>query len=237
MSQTYSYLLIDIASISIPLFWSFERKVYFIKYWKEVLSAIFITMILFIPWDVYFTYKGIWGFNDTYLTGVRLLGLPLEEYLFFICIPYASLFTHEALKHYLPTGPSEKASNIFTYFLITLLIFFIGLGYSNWYTLSASVLALVVIVVLKFVVKSKNLGRFYFSYLIILIPFFVVNGILTGSITSDPIVWYNDQENLGFRLGTIPIEDTVYGLSLLLINMSLYEYLKVKKLKSELLNK
>jgi lycopene cyclase domain-containing protein len=230
MSLAYSYLLINIASISIPLLWSFERKVYFIKYWKEVLCAIFITMILFIPWDVYFTYKGIWGFNDTYLTGIRFFGLPIEEYLFFICIPYASIFTHVALKYYMPSDPSEKASNIFTFLVITFLLVLIFFGYSYWYTFSASVLALVVVVVLKFVIKSKNLGRYYFSYLIILIPFFIVNGILTGSITSEPIVWYNDHENLSFRLGTIPIEDTVYGLSLLLINMSLYEFLKGKKI-------
>ena len=232
MSSAYSYLIINIASISIPLLWSFERKVYFIRYWKEVLTAIFITMLLFIPWDIYFTYIGVWGFNDAYLTGINFFGLPIEEYLFFICIPYASIFTHEALKYYLPTDPSEKASNIFTYSVIAFLIILIGLGYSNWYTLSASVLALIVIIVLKFFIKSKNLSRYYFSYLIILIPFFIVNGILTGSITTEPIVWYNNNENLGIRLGTIPIEDTVYGLSLLLINMSLYEYLKDKKIFS-----
>ena len=229
MSSQYLYLFINIVSIIIPLVWSFERKVYFIRYWKAVLSAILITMLLFIPWDIYFTYNGVWGFNSNYLTGLYLFGLPIEEYLFFICIPYASLFTHEALKHYIPINPLHKVSDSLIYFFIFALFVLIGIGYPNWYTISATVLALIVIIVLKFFVRSKNLSRFFLSYFIILIPFFIVNGALTGSFTSEPVVWYNNAENLNIRLGTIPIEDTIYGLALLFINMSLFEYFKTKK--------
>jgi lycopene cyclase domain-containing protein len=228
MSSEYLYLLINIVSIIIPLAWSFERKVFFIQYWKAALSAILITMILFIPWDIYFTHIGVWGFNDKYLIGVNLFGLPVEEYLFFVCIPYASLFTHEALKYYIPDNPLDKVANALTYFFILILFILIGIGYSNWYTITATVLALLVISVLKYFIRPKSLSRYFFSYLLILIPFFIVNGTLTGSLTSEPVVWYNNDENLNFRLGTIPIEDTIYGLSLLLINMSLFEYFKTK---------
>ena len=230
MSSQYLYLLINLAAIIIPLIWSFERRVYIIRYWKAVLSAIAITMILFIPWDIYFTHSGVWGFNDKYLIGVNLFGLPIEEYLFFVCIPYASLFTHEALKYYIPDNPLDKVSNGLIYIFIVILLILIGIGYTNWYTISATVLALLVIVVLKYFIRSNNLSRFFFSYILILLPFFIVNGILTGSITTEPVVWYNNNENLGFRLGTIPIEDTIYGLSLLFINMSLFEYFKDKRI-------
>ena len=229
MSSQYLYLAINLASIIIPLIWSFERRVYFIRYWKVVLSSITLTMLLFIPWDIYFTKIGVWGFNEQYITGLSLFGLPIEEYLFFICIPYASLFTHEALKYYIPDNPLDKVSNGLIYFFIIILFILIGIGYTNWYTVSATVLAFLVIVIIKYFIRSKNLNRFFFSYILILIPFFIVNGALTGSITSEPVVWYNNDENLGFRLGTIPIEDTIYGLSLLFINMSLFEYFKTKK--------
>ena len=51
----------------------------------------------------------------------------------------------------------------------------------------------------------------------ILIPFFIVNGLLTGSFIIDEIVWYNNNHNLGLRIGTIPIEDIFYGFSLLFL--------------------
>ncbi|MBK9448696.1 MAG: hypothetical protein IPN95_04650 [Bacteroidetes bacterium] len=59
-----------------------------------------------------------------------------------------------------------------------------------------------------------------------MIPFVIVNGILTGAITAEPIVWYNDAENMGMRFITIPMEDFFYGLDLMLLNVMLYEGLK-----------
>ncbi|MDO7698288.1 MAG: lycopene cyclase domain-containing protein [Schleiferiaceae bacterium] len=55
-----------------------------------------------------------------------------------------------------------------------------------------------------------------------LIPFFITNGVLTGSFIADEVVWYNDAENLGIRLFTIPIEDVSYAFSLLLFNLLIY---------------
>ena len=69
------------------------------------------------------------------------------------------------------------------------------------------------------------MGKFYRAYLVSLIPFFIVNGILT----SLPVVMYNDSENLGIRIFTIPIEDTMYSLLLLLMNIVLFEYFKNEK--------
>ncbi|HET9486859.1 MAG TPA: lycopene cyclase domain-containing protein, partial [Chryseosolibacter sp.] len=67
------------------------------------------------------------------------------------------------------------------------------------------------------------MGRFYFAFGVILIPFFIVNGILTGSFIDEPVVWYNNTENLGIRLGTVPLEDVVYGMLMLLVPITIWE--------------
>lgn len=59
--------------------------------------------------------------------------------------------------------------------------------------------------------------------------FFIVNGILTGSWIDEPVVWYNDSENLGIRIGTIPFEDAFYGFLLIALVIDLYRYLQNKK--------
>jgi lycopene cyclase domain-containing protein len=72
------------------------------------------------------------------------------------------------------------------------------------------------------------MGRLYLAFGMILIPFFIVNGILTGSFIDDQVVWYNNDENLGIRIGTIPLEDTFYALLLFTMNVSLYEWLRAR---------
>jgi lycopene cyclase domain-containing protein len=65
-----------------------------------------------------------------------------------------------------------------------------------------------------------------------LIPFFIVNGVLTGSWIENQVVWYNNAENLGLRMGTIPAEDSIYAYSMILMNLFLFEYFSLKYKKN-----
>ena len=69
-------------------------------------------------------------------------------------------------------------------------------------------------------------------YSVLLLPFFIVNGILTGTGLDSPVVWYNDNENLGLRVLTIPVEDIFYGMELIFLNLLIYQKLKLPKHKS-----
>jgi lycopene cyclase domain-containing protein len=183
-------------------------------------------MVVFIPWDIIFTDNGIWGFNDTYFLGVMLFGLPIEEWLFFICIPYACVFTHYALLHYFPN--IELATTItkkLSYILIIGFALIAIINYDRWYTLINFLLA----TNLSIIVLNKNLellSKFYITFLVMLIPFFIVNGILTGSFIESEVVWYNNAENLNLRIFTIPIEDSIYAFSLILMNLFIVEQLE-----------
>ena len=75
----------------------------------------------------------------------------------------------------------------------------------------------------------KLLQHFFLTFLFILIPFFVVNGVLTGSWIENQVVWYNNTENLGLRMGTIPVEDSIYAYSMILLNLFLFEFLSKEK--------
>jgi len=66
--------------------------------------------------------------------------------------------------------------------------------------------------------KHHFLGRFFMTFLVISIPFLIFNGILT----SLPVVWYDDAENLGIRIFSIPADDLIYNMGMLLIPLGMY---------------
>jgi lycopene cyclase domain-containing protein len=202
---------------------------YFIKWWKQVFLSIAIVAAIFLIWDVIFTDLGVWGFNEQYLIGFDLINLPIEEWLFFICIPYACIFTHYAFQYFLPkVSLSQKATNLITIIFILVLFAVIISHTDKTYTFYNYSL-LILILIYSLISQNQQLRIFYITFLIILVPFFIVNGILTGTYIENPVVWYNNEENLGIRLGTIPIEDIGYAFSMLFLNIILIEKFKSKR--------
>ena len=175
-----------------------------------------------------FTKLGVWGFNADYVTGIYLFNLPIEEILFFICIPYSCVFTYHCLNKFFIF--EWKSSIEHTIVLsLTVLLLIIGIYFHDKLYTSATFISLaIILLVLKYIVKITWLPKLISIYPILLIPFFIVNGILTGIGIEHPVVWYNDAENLGIRLFTIPVEDIFYGFELILLNIFLYEYFKNK---------
>jgi len=227
--QSYSYLLIDIGCILIPFIASFYPKHAFYKEWKPFFLANFLVAIFFLVWDADFTLNKIWGFNPDYLTGLYVFNLPIEEILFFVSIPYACVFTYFALKYLVKNNPLMRYHKILTIILIVFLLIVGLFSLDKWYT---SVTFLLTAAYLIFrLIRGKDLSYHYLAFFIILPFFFVSNGILTGSFLESPIVWYNDEENLGIRMFTIPVEDTFYGMLLILMNIDLYEFFRKKFLK------
>ncbi len=220
--EKYTYLIINLATVFFPFVLSFDKKVAFYKQWKYLFPAIFITAVFFLVWDAFFTLSGVWQFNEKYILGIKIFSLPLEEWLFFLTVPYACVFIYEVLPKYFPSLFSHKSSRIFFLVLAILLllagIFFIG----KLYTTTVFVFTSLFILLCMFWLKLPHWGYFLLAYLIQIIPFLLVNGILTAL----PVVMYNDAENLGLRIYTIPAEDSIYSMLLLLMNVAFFEYLQ-----------
>ena len=220
----FSYLLINFLTIFFPIVLSFDKRVAFFKSWRFIFPALLITGLLFLFWDYLFTIYGVWSFNPEYIIGFNILNLPIEEILFFITVPFACIFVYECLNYYVKTDLLKRFSSPISYILIAFSGLMVFLYYDRVYSLITFGLLAVVLIITEFIVKSTIMSRFYLAYLVSLIPFYLVNGLLT----SIPIVMYNDAENMAIRVGTIPLEDHFYSLSMLLINILLFEYFRKK---------
>jgi len=222
----FTYLIIDIASFIIPFIFSFHPKIKFHKEFKYFWPANLIIAVVFILWDLFFTKWNVWAFNLKYVSGIYFFNLPFEEVLFFIFIPYSCVFTYHCFKTLFDEKATIGKEKLVSSFLVVVLLITGLINAGKLYTSVTFVLLSVLIFILQFYFKVKWLGRFYFTYSILLIPFLIVNGILTGSFLAEPVVSYNNLENLGVRLFTIPVEDIFYGMMLVILNVAIFEFLK-----------
>lgn len=224
----YAWLMIG--SLAGPFLLSFDKKVSFYKWWPALFAGIFVNAVFFILWDSWFTSEGIWSFNPLYVANYRWLLLPLEEWSFFIVIPYCSIFIYACCKAYLIDDFFSKISIRLNWIALILLALAIVLFHEHRYTFYNSIFAFVLLLMHQFYLKKNYMGYFWMAYFIHLIPFFIVNGVLTAK----PVVLYNAHEIIGPRFYTIPIEDSIYALTCLLLPITVMEYIfQIKNQRSK----
>ncbi len=92
------YMSVLTLAISLPLLFSFYPPLRFWRNFKALILTLFILVFIFGAWDVFATWRGHWYFNSQSIYGLKIINLPVEEWLFFLVIPFCCIFTWEALK-------------------------------------------------------------------------------------------------------------------------------------------
>jgi lycopene cyclase domain-containing protein len=223
------YLAVNFGTVIVPFIFSFHPKLLFFKNFSSFLKAAIFAAVIFVAWDIAFTKAGVWGFNPDYVSGIYLFNLPLEEVLFFFCIPFSCLFTYHCLTLFYKMEWERSTVSKFIAVLCAILLLTGILHVHQLYTSVTFISLSVFLLFLQFYLKVDWLGKLLNVYPVLLIPFFIVNGILTGTGLAQPVVWYNDAHNLGIRLLTIPMEDVFYGFELITLNLLFYKYIQRKE--------
>lgn len=217
--QQYLYSFILFFSVIVPLIFSFHKRLQFHLHFKCFFLGLLGMLLIFIPWDIWFTSLGIWGFNPKYLTGLYFFNLPIEECLFFICIPFCCIFTYHVvwtLSKNKSFKPMKRTCWIISFALLLAGVLLNDMMYTAYTFIGLSIAILIA-------PYYVNMKVFFKTYLILLFPFLVVNGLLTGSFIEEQIVWYDDNNNISLRILTIPVEDFFYSFFMLLVVMIGYQ--------------
>jgi len=231
---SWTYAVILGISLAYPLAQSFERRLTMYRRFLYILPGILVTGTVYIVWDIWFTKTGVWGFNHNFTRDLYLGGLPVEEWLFFLVVPYSCIFLFEVLRFFVKRCYYPVLSK---WVIISLLIVFavlIALIHDRLYSLCALTFTSLMLI-LQLVQRTWKtwFSGFLATYLLALVPFMVVNGLLT----SIPVVWYNNAENLGLRIWTVPVDDFVYLMGLLLPTVNIYQWLLRRFAPAELRGK
>ncbi|MEL6821239.1 MAG: lycopene cyclase domain-containing protein [Calditrichota bacterium] len=215
------YLIFNLIVFSGPFALSFDKKVHFYRKWKQAFIAISIPLIPFVIWDALVTHRH-WWFNTEYTLDMRIANLPPGEWLFFITVPYACIFTWEVFVCY-NIGNERLRWNLAPFLM---LLFIPGIAF---FAFGKEYTGLVLIALTFATLLDKRLGTSIWQkkrILLFLALCTVFMLIFNGYLTARPVVLYGVEYQLDFRIFTIPVEDFGYGFALLLSNIILFEKLK-----------
>ncbi len=227
--MSFTYILVLFFTVIICFIASFDKRLQFNKHFGAFLKASVLVAIPFIAWDVWFTAKGVWWFNINYTMGLNIAGLPLEEWLFFIFIPFSCIFTYYSIDKFFKMEWLSGFNNLIVFVTVIVCSVTALLYYDKIYTLITSLSAILTVVYLHFIAKADWISKASLVFTILMLGFLPVNGILTGTGLDTPIVNYNPDDFLGIRILKIPIEDAVYGYTQFLLVLYFFKHFKQSK--------
>lgn len=224
--KPFTYLLINFLTVIVCFIFSFDKRIQFYKLFPAFLKAALLVAFPFIAWDIYFTKMGVWWFNTSYTTGINLFSLPVEEWLFFICIPFSCVFTFFCLDKFFDLSWADAFNTIIVFVSVITLTLIALLHYDKMYTFVTAVSTTLTLIFLFFIARAQWIGKASLVFFILMLGFLPVNGVLTGTGLESPIVNYNPREFLNIRVLTIPLEDAVYGYTQFLLNIYFFKLFK-----------
>lgn len=96
MSEYFMVLLI--AGI-VPVIASFIPSFHIYRRWRSLLLTFLGVLLIFGIWDVVAVARGHWYFNPSKVWTARFYGLPIEEIIFFIAVPFYCIVAWETLRY------------------------------------------------------------------------------------------------------------------------------------------
>lgn len=217
-----TYLLIDVLIIILPLIVSFFPGLSYYKKFPYVLFSIFAGGLFFVTWDVIATMRGDWSFNPEYVMGITFAGLPLEEILFFLFVPFSLLLLYEQAAFIFKdrTVPEKQGAGYAAgIFLILVSFLFIGKNY----TFLAIFFMGIVVLGMSIFSPGVMVRIAFWAYLI---PGFLLFILFNYFLTSLPVVIYNPSAVSGIRFLTIPFEDFFNNFTMMSGYLVLYLWAK-----------
>ncbi len=211
------YLLFNLVVLISPFFAKLVYPNAVLPKGTKTIIAISIPALIFILWDICVT-NYFWSFNTKYILGIYLIGVPIEEWLFFFSVPYACLFIWENLNT--PLIKIKQTGKSYVSFIVMLLFSGIFFLYQAIYYTGIDLLVFAAVVAFDFIsgarlIFSKKTAVFSVILLLLIT-------IFNYYLTARPVVIYNLDVKTSFYVLTIPVEDFIYGFSLIILQLIIY---------------
>jgi lycopene cyclase domain-containing protein len=209
--MSLTYLVLNLCIIAVPVWYTPDKRTAYYRRLPALGFSIAVVSTCYLLWDILVTARGEWSFNGKYLTGVKILNIPLEECLFFITVPYSCLFIYEVVLYATKSSKFSLPASLIIAMILALLassLAFYPQGYTTKALVSCGFFLLIALLLDRPLLESN---QYWIWLAICYVPFLIINTVLTAL----PVVEYNSKAIWGLRVGTIPLEDFFYNYAML----------------------
>lgn len=220
--MNYTYLLVNLGLLLFSGLVFSNRQINFAGQSKFIILAVLINVFAFSVPTEFLTQLKVIVFNPPYLSGMTLWELPIEELLLSLLLPFSGIAIYLFLNMHYKDNSLEKYSLALSNMMLGVCIAMLYFGHQKLYTLFTFSILLVFLLYIEYVNKIRFMYKFYRAFLVSLLLFYTVYGILT----SIPVIQYTTEETLNFNFSHIPFESHFYYMSMLLLSVYLYELFK-----------
>lgn len=221
--QNFWYLLILLALAGVTLFLFIKKSIVLITEFKYMLPAIIFSGAVFVMLNIRFLESGIISYNANYLIGKYIFNFPLEEWLFLLII---SLFSFSVYILVNVKFDNFDKPGFFQSLSVILVLAFAFEAWTSRQKLVPFFIFFLLVIYFGYTLFRRrfntHLTKFYISYVLVAIPFFLIKAFLNTL----PVILYNNEHTLGIRLINMPVEEFGTLFLLMLINITIFEYLR-----------
>ncbi|WP_338598395.1 lycopene cyclase domain-containing protein [Sulfolobus tengchongensis] len=197
-----------------------------------LLKSILLVDPFYLLWDFIATWKDSWSFNPQYVMGIYVIDLPIEEIIFFLVTPFATLTIYDFMRDRIAKNIFIKHSEndrIIKTELILSSLFLLTVGFiilpSHSYTAIDLIYLSSFLLLSSFQNPHIFASKYFWEFMgLTYIPFFIFDFFLTYL----PVVIYGPRSILGIRVISIPIEDFIYSFSMIGFYLIFYIYFSEK---------
>lgn len=169
-----------------------------------------------------FVVSGILMFDSNYLSGIVVMGIPIEQILLCLMLPYSFLLLYCHLNQNQDLKKTDKYSLSISNVLMGLSIAMIFFAYSKGLTVITFSLMLLSLFYVEYKNPIRFMSQFYRSYLFALIFFL----ILFVPIHYFSIYNYPLSQTIALKIAFIPFESYFSFLTMGLLTVYVYEFAK-----------
>lgn len=94
----YEYFLILMAFLIVTFLLQRKFRIRLYRNWKECIEVAGLLFLIGFVWDTFAVWRGHWAFPPGNTLGITIGLLPVEEYLFFLIVPYFGLTLYKVIQ-------------------------------------------------------------------------------------------------------------------------------------------